>query len=134
VFGEATPTQRVALWSLHRFGNPDENLTEFRLSLLRSVKTAVHEAGHVLGMPHCGQFECGMNGTRSLDEHDRRPLEFCQDCQAKIWWACGADSEQRCEKLAKYAARQGWKHETKLFEQEQSLLTAASQKTNRDKR
>ncbi len=129
VFGEAIPSQRVAVWSLHRFGDPRESDAAFRLCLLRSVKTAVHEAGHVLGMPHCGEYECGMNGTRSLDEHDRRLLEFCPVCQAKIWWTCGANPDLRCHLLAERAAKRGWHQETTLFEREETLLRIAGRDT-----
>lgn len=124
VFGEAIPSSRLGIWSLHRFGDPRESDAAYRLCLLRSVKTAVHEAGHILGMPHCTEYECGMNGTRSLDEHDRRLLEFCPECQAKIWWTCGADAIQRCRLLADYAETVKWQRESTLFRQEISLLTS----------
>lgn len=126
VFGEAIPPSRLAVWSLHRFGDPHESDAAYRLCLLRSVKTAVHEAGHVLGMPHCIEYECGMNGSRSLDEHDRRILEFCPDCQAKIWWTCNADPDRRCRLLEEYSAPMNWTREIVLFQREATLLRNAT--------
>ena len=56
VFGQAHLTNRVGVWSYSRFGE-DETL-----KLQRTLKTAVHETGHQLGILHCKVYKCGMAG------------------------------------------------------------------------
>ena len=124
VFGSASLQERVGVWSLHRNGNPRASADAFRLCLRRTLKTAVHETGHMLGIPHCAAFECCMNGSRSREESDRQPLEFCPECQPKIWWSCQADPVERCRQLLKFAEREGlgleadfWRSEWKILQQ-----------------
>ena len=56
------------------------------LCALRTAQTATHETGHMFGIRHCIAYECGMNGSNHAEERDRQPLEFCPECQAKLWW------------------------------------------------
>lgn len=107
VFGQASMKDRVGVWSLHRNGDPRTSDAAYRLCLRRTLKTAVHETGHMLGIPHCAAYECCMNGSRSRTESDRQPLEFCPECQPKIWWTCGADSVMRTQALVKFATDHG---------------------------
>jgi archaemetzincin len=79
VFGEAA--YGSAVWSLSRFGDPSS-----RPCLLRALGTAAHETGHVLGMDHCIEYECMMNGCNSLDESDRKPFHLCPPCLRKLCW------------------------------------------------
>jgi archaemetzincin len=60
VFGEASLRQRIGVWPIYRNGDPD---TDFRLCLRRTVSTASHETGHILGMSHCIAYSCLMNGS-----------------------------------------------------------------------
>jgi len=53
VFGEASLRDRVGVWSLYRNGEPEKGEAEFRLCLLRTIKTAAHELGHMFSMAHC---------------------------------------------------------------------------------
>ena len=124
VFGQASLRDRVGVWSLHRNGDPHESEAAYRLCLRRTLKTAVHETGHMLGIPHCSAYECCMNGSRSREESDRQPLEFCPECQPKIWWTCGTDAIKRCQALAAFATKNGltdeatvWKRQLELIEQ-----------------
>jgi archaemetzincin len=103
LFGEASIPERVGVWSLHRNGDPRASDDAFTLCLRRTLKTAVHETGHMLGIPHCVSWECAMNGSRSREENDSQPLEFCPECQPKIWWTCGADPLGRSLALKKFA-------------------------------
>jgi archaemetzincin len=103
VLGQASLTDRVGVWSIHRNGDPQKSDAAKTLFLRRTLKTAVHETGHMLGMPHCIAYECGMNGANHLEESDGQPLEFCPECQAKLWWTCGADPQRRVQSLIEFA-------------------------------
>jgi archaemetzincin len=116
VFGQASYRDRVGVWSLNRFGDADGNEAEFRLCLLRTMKTAVHEIGHMFSIQHCTAYECGMCGSNHLAEADGRPLEFCPECVAKLWWSCRCDPAARFRALADFCARQGLKAEAEFYE------------------
>lgn len=124
VFGQAMINERIGVWSLYRNGDPRESDASFRLCLRRTLKTAVHETGHMLGMPHCAAYECCMNGSRSREESDRQPLEFCPECQAKVWWTCGADPVLRCRSLADFCEREGLTEEAKFFQREWKSISS----------
>lgn len=105
VFGQASLSERVGVWSMSRYGNPDEGAAAYTLCLRRTLATATHETGHMFGIPHCIAFECCMNGSNHLDESDSRPLEFCPECQPKIWWACRVDPIVRYERLIEFGEK-----------------------------
>ena len=123
VFGQASMRDRVGVWSLHRNGDPRVSDAAYRLCLRRTLKTAVHETGHMLGIPHCSAYECCMNGSRSREENDRQPLEFCPECQPKIWWTCGADPVKRTQSLAKFATDNGLTAEATFWNRQLKRLT-----------
>ena len=50
VFGQASLSDRVGVWSLHRFGDAEESDDAFRQCLRRTLKTASHETGHMFSM------------------------------------------------------------------------------------
>ncbi len=122
VFGSASLSDRVGVWSLHRNGDPHVGVAEFRLCLKRTLKTAVHETGHMLGIPHCAAYECCMNGSRSREESDLHSIEFCPECQPKIWWTCGTNAHDRSQKLAEFAALHGMKEEATFWTRQTALL------------
>lgn len=107
VFGQASLRERVGVWSIYRNGDPDESEAGFRLCLLRTIKTATHETGHMFSMQHCTAYECNMCGSNSRAESDRRPLALCPECLAKVCWATGADPVARYRKLAAFAKENG---------------------------
>lgn len=104
VFGEASLRDRVGVWSIHRLG---ELATDFDRTLLRTIKTAVHETGHMLSMHHCTAHACNMGGSNSLAESDRGPLTLCSECLAKLVWATGCDPAARYRGLARFFAERG---------------------------
>ena len=63
VFGQASLSERVGVWSIARNGDPHGGDAAFRLCLLRTLKTASHETGHMFSMQHCTLYECNMCGS-----------------------------------------------------------------------
>lgn len=122
VFGQASLANRVGVWSLARYGDPSVDETTYRLALERTVKVALHETGHMVGIPHCTAFACCMNGSNHLAETDRQPLEFCPECQAKIWWTCRYDPQKRLHRLAELAREDGLHPTAGFFEAEAEQL------------
>jgi archaemetzincin len=112
VFGQASLHERTGVWSFYRFGNPE---SDYRKVLKRTVHTATHETGHMLGILHCIHCECGMNGSNNLDESDRIPLWFCPECEPKIWWACQVDPVKRYEALIDFADKHGLEKEAEFW-------------------
>ncbi len=116
VFGSASIRGRVGVWSMHRFGDPNADREGFDQCLKRTVKTAVHETGHMLSMLHCTAYECCMCGSNHLQEADSRPLYLCPECVAKLCWACRLDPVERYERLKEFTDKQGWEPESEFFE------------------
>jgi len=111
VFGQATLSHRVGIYSLVRFypafrGYPETDAA-MRKGLLRSLHTLVHETGHMFGLHHCQQYDCVMNGTNSLAESDTRPIHLCPVCLRKLRWNIGFDMTDRYKGLHAYYAANG---------------------------
>lgn len=115
VFGQASLQDRVGVWSIYRNGDPDKSEADFKLCLLRTMKTAVHETGHMFSILHCTRYECVMCGSNHREESDRRPLWCCPECMAKVCWATGADPAERYRKLAAFCKDNGFKTEEEFF-------------------
>ncbi|MFY9254703.1 MAG: archaemetzincin [Fuerstiella sp.] len=107
VFGQAPLKDRVGVWLMARFGNPDDGPAEFTQCLRRTLKTASHETGHMYSMQHCVHFECNMAGSGSLEEADRGPLYLCPECLTKRHWAIRPDTNERLTRLADFCDRLG---------------------------
>lgn len=115
VFGQASLKKRVGVWSLYRNGDPEQNEESYRLCLLRTLKTAAHETGHMFSMKHCILYECNMCGSNHREESDRRPILLCPECLAKVCWATRADPLQRYQKLAAFCKEQGLQGEYERY-------------------
>ena len=92
VFGVGLFSARAGVQSLHRYGDGP-------LLLVRTIKVAGHELGHMLGLRHCVFYRCAMNGSNSLAELDRQPLHLCPVCLAKLRHELGFDPVQRYRTL-----------------------------------
>ena len=103
VFGMASLKERVGIWSMARYGDPSRSHDAFRLLLQRTLKTALHEAGHILSIPHCIAHDCLMNGSNHLEEADRHPLHLCPHCMAKLCWNLPCNPKKRLKRLHKIA-------------------------------
>lgn len=115
VFGQASLKERVGVFSLYRNGNPDKGGAEYRLYLLRTMKTAAHEVGHMLGLQHCVAYRCGMNGSNHRAEADRRPLWFCSECMAKVCWITRTSPLDYCRRLEEFCRREGFSSEAEYL-------------------
>jgi archaemetzincin len=105
VFGQATLTERVGVYSLARFLPPFEagsTASDCAKAVRRSVQLLSHETGHVFSLPHCVRYECVMNGSNSLTETDRAPVELCPDCLRKLAYTLKFDPVQRYRRLAAF--------------------------------
>jgi archaemetzincin len=127
VFGQASLSERVGVWSIARNGDPHGNDAAFRLCLLRTLKTASHETGHMFSMQHCTLYECNMCGSNHREEADRRPLWLCPHCLAKLCRATGADPVRRFKDLAAFSRREGLKPEEEFYEKSLAILEGAKQ-------
>lgn len=116
VFGQASLRDRVGVWSMYRTGDPHRGAVEFRRTLWRTLKTAVHESAHMFSIEHCTAYECVMNGSNSLAESDARPMWLCPECVAKVAWATRQDPVSRYLRLLEFAEAQGLAKETAFFE------------------
>ncbi len=47
----------------------------------RALKEAVHELGHVFGLPHCPDRRCVMHFSNSIDDTDLKGWRYCGRCR-----------------------------------------------------
>ena len=66
VYGQASTSDRVGVWSINRNGDPDAGEAEFRLCLLRAMKTATHETGHMFSL-------CALHAVRVRHVRQQQP-------------------------------------------------------------
>ncbi|HYG74670.1 MAG TPA: archaemetzincin [Planctomycetota bacterium] len=123
VFGQASLIHRVGVWSIYRNGDPEKDEAGFKLCLLRTLKTASHETGHMFSIKHCTHYACNMNGSNSRDESDRQPLEVCPECVSKILWAAQADPLKRLQALASFCKENGLADEHSKYEAQIKALS-----------
>ena len=119
VFGQASLTERVGVWSINRFGDPAK---EKPLFVSRTLKVAGHETGHMFGLHHCSAYACVMNGSNSLPESDSQPLELCPVCLRKLQWNVGFDVAERFRGLRDFHKVSGLEAERTFIEQSLKAL------------
>ena len=84
LFGITNLKSSCALISINRLRGSFYRLYEDNaLFELRILKEAVHELGHTFGLKHC-KNDCVMNYSKSLEEVDKRPKEFCEFCEEEL--------------------------------------------------
>lgn len=122
VFGQASLRARVGVWSIYRYGDPAAGPRAFRLALLRSLKVASHEVGHMFSLQHCTAWECNLQGSNSLAETDAHPLALCPECSAKLSWATGAEPALRYRALADFCRVHALLGEALVYERSLAAL------------
>jgi len=115
VFGQASLWKRVGVWSIHRNGQPGKSPADFRLFLLRTLKTATHETGHMFSMLHCTAYECNMCGSNHRAESDSRPIALGPQCMAKVCWAARVDPVKRFRSLHSFCVKAGLKPQAAFY-------------------
>jgi archaemetzincin len=50
----------------------------------RTVKEAIHEIGHHLGLNHCKHVFCIMSSSRSVEDIDAKRKSFCGGCRYEL--------------------------------------------------
>jgi archaemetzincin len=128
VFGQATFSERVGVYSLYRFADARTGKIDPKLLLERTLKVAMHETGHMFSMKHCTKYECLMSGTNHMDETDRRPLDNCPECMAKVAWAMNYDPVERYNNLAAFWKKNGRIDEEKTMGEKAKAVIAADKK------
>ena len=81
VFGEAACPGKAALISLWRL-KPEfyDEAPNASLFLERTLKEALHELGHTLGLKHCSRSSCVMYFSNSISDTDIKQNLFCDKC------------------------------------------------------
>ena len=50
----------------------------------RTLKEAVHDLGHALGLKHCFNARCAMYFSNSIFDTDNKLSHFCETCEKRI--------------------------------------------------
>ena len=82
LFGEAQLNGPGALISTFRLRNEFYGLPADNALLYdRTLKEALHELGHTMGLVHCQNFECVMFSSTYVEDSDIKQAQFCPACQ-----------------------------------------------------
>merc|ERR1712178_40130 len=128
VYGLARLTARVGVFSFvrHTPGPAPEAWAGAQL-LHRSLKTLLHEIGHMFGLKHCTWYNCLMRGSNGeAVEHQTNHLYLCPVCLRKLHWNIGFDIPQRYAGMLKvfeeYAAHENFAHDCAFLQRRLAKL------------
>ena len=123
VFGQASLSKRVGVYSLARYHHPafyGESSAAAQevdaLVLRRSLKVLVHELGHMFGVEHCIYYLCVMNGSNHLRETDAQPLHLCPIDLRKLHHSIGFEPLARYRNLGSFYREHGLDEEARWIE------------------
>lgn len=85
VFGVEDPSNSSSIVSIARL-RPEfyDERSDMNLLEERTVKEAVHELGHHLGLRHCVNAECVMCFSPSVGDIDVKQKYFCESCKLNL--------------------------------------------------
>ncbi len=85
IFGEGNEEQRVAVVSIHRLRSDFYGeRSDPNLLFQRTLKEAVHDLGHTLGLKHCFNARCAMYFSNSIYDTDNKLSHFCEACEKRV--------------------------------------------------
>jgi len=84
VFGLSDPENGVSVVSLYRFLEKKKVTRSDHRAFERTVKTAVHELGHLYGLSHCKDQKCVMFFSFNVADTDYKQKQFCGRCAEKL--------------------------------------------------
>jgi archaemetzincin len=84
VFGLSDHENGVAVVSLYRFLGKKKVAQSDRRAFERTLKTAVHELGHLYGLSHCKDQKCAMFFSFDVADTDYKQKQFCGRCTEKL--------------------------------------------------
>jgi archaemetzincin len=113
VFGQASPRERVGVYSFARYLPGEAGPAAASLLLRRCCKVLAHETAHLLGIAHCAFYSCLMNGSNNLPESDARPLHLCPVDLRKLQHITGFDVVARYRDLLTAAQDAGFTDEAR---------------------
>lgn len=101
VYGLAKLTARVGVFSFIRHAPMGGFAASREANMLHaSMKTMLHEIGHMFGMKHCTWFNCLMRGSNGASvEHQPNYLHLCPVCLHKLQWSTGLDIQTHYTQL-----------------------------------
>ena len=84
VFGLSDSENGVAVVSMHRFLGKKKITQSDRPAIERTLKTTVHELGHLYGLSHCKDQKCAMFFSFNVADTDYKQKQFCGTCTEKL--------------------------------------------------
>ena len=132
VYGEASPEDRIGIYSFARFDPQFPSLSqtgctneEQILILRRAVSTYLHEVMHLFGFEHCIYYLCLMNGANGEEELDQSLIYLCPVCLKKMYLTFGQEHFRIMEiyqAILELSKRVGFEKEVKWYENRLKLL------------
>lgn len=110
VFGQAWITLGIGVFSFARYDPAffgEERPADWEtLRLRRCCKVVAHETSHLLGLAHCIDYNCLMNGSNHLNELDSHSFFLCPVCLRKLRHRLQFDVAKRYRELRVYCQQQ----------------------------
>lgn len=132
VYGEASPDDRIGIYSFARFDPQFPSLSsngctnqEQILILRRAVSTYLHEVMHLFGFEHCIYYLCLMNGANGEEELDQSLIYLCPVCLRKMYVTFGQEHfriMRLYQGILDLSRRVGFEEEVKWYENRLKLL------------